>query len=141
MTIPGLSGRPQATAPAHPAPASTAVQPPVQPAAPPLAAPAPSAPVAAKVRIALVLPLSGVNAKLGNAMLDAAQMALYDVADQNLELVPLDTKGTVQGAATAAQAAVAAGAKLIIGPLIAAEVAAVKPVARGAGIPVLAFST
>jgi ABC-type branched-subunit amino acid transport system substrate-binding protein len=139
MTIPGLSGRPQATAPA---PAGEAVQPPVQPAAPPTAAPAPSAPVAAaKVRIALVLPLSGVNAALGNAMLDAAQMALYDVADQTLELVPLDTKGTVQGAASAAQAAVAAGAKLIIGPLIAAEVEAVKPVARGAGIPVLAFST
>jgi branched-chain amino acid transport system substrate-binding protein len=115
------------------------VQPPVQPAPPPAAAPAPSAP--AKVRVALVLPLSGVNAPLGNAMLDAAQMALYDVADQNLELVPLDTKGTAQGAATAAQAAVAAGVKLIIGPLIAAEVEAVKPVAHGAGIPVLAFST
>ena len=109
--------------------------------APPSAAAPPSAPVAAKTRVALVLPLSGVNAELGKAMLDAAQMALYDVADDNFELMPLDTKGTTQGAATAAQAAVAGGAKLIIGPLIAAEVEAVKPVAHGAGIPVLAFST
>lgn len=140
MTIPGLSGQPQATAPVRPPPPSEAVQPPVKPAPPP--APAPSAPVAAaKTRVALVLPLSGVNAALGNAMLDAAQMALYDVADDNFELLPLDTKGTAQGAAAAAQAAVAAGAKLIIGPLIAAEVAAVKPVAHAAGIPVLAFST
>ncbi len=91
--------------------------------------------------MALLLPLSGANAALGGAMLDAAQMALYDVADDTLELMPLDTQGSPQAAAAAAQGALAGGAKLIIGPLIAAEVAAVKPVARAGGVPVLAFST
>lgn len=106
---------------------------------------APAAPTtpaeAAKTRVALLLPLSGVNAALGGAMLDAAQMALFDVADQSLELMPHDTQGTTQGAADAAHAAIAEGSKLIIGPLIAGEVAAVKPVAAAAGVPVLAFST
>ena len=111
---------------------------PVAPAAPATELP----PVAgAKTRIALLLPFSGANAALGSAMLDAAQMALYDVADESLELVPQDTLGTTQGAAAGAQEVLAAGARLIIGPLIAAEVEAVKPIARAAGVPMLAFST
>jgi branched-chain amino acid transport system substrate-binding protein len=93
------------------------------------------------VKVALLLPLSGPNAALGNAMLDAAQMALFEVADERLELDPRDTKGTPEEAAKAAQAALADGARLIIGPLLAAEVQAVKPVARATSTPVLAFST
>ncbi|HWG79555.1 MAG TPA: penicillin-binding protein activator [Stellaceae bacterium] len=121
-----------------------ATQPPIQPipGAPvtqtPL--PTPGGP-GNKVRVALLLPLSGPNAVLGNAMLDAAQMALFDVADEKLELLPHDTQGTAEAATAAAQAAVSEGARLIIGPLIAAEVNAVKPVARAAGVPVVAFST
>jgi branched-chain amino acid transport system substrate-binding protein len=140
VTLPGLSGKPQATAPSAP-PASAAPKPATAaptPTAPAAAAPAPAA---AKTRIALLLPLSGANAALGSAMLDAAEMALYDVADQSLELLPHDTQGTAQGAGDAARAALAEGAKLIIGPLLAGEVAAVKPVASAAGVPVLAFST
>ncbi len=118
------------------------MQPPVTAAPPPGEVPPPPAPVAGvKTRVALLLPLSGANAALGGAMLDAAQMALYDVADDKLELLPLDTQGSPQAAAAAAQSALAGGAKLIIGPLIAAEVAAVKPIARAGGVPVLAFST
>ena len=119
-------------------PPSEAIQPPavVTPA------PLPAAPAGAnKVRVALLLPLSGANAVLGNAMLDAAQMALFDAADDKLELAPQDTQGTPQGAAEAASAAVADGARLIIGPLLAGEVEAVKPVAQAANVPVLAFST
>lgn len=103
--------------------------------------PSPGGPGGANVRVALLLPLSGQNAVLGNAMLDAAQMALYDVADEKLELLPHDTQGTADAAAAAARAAVNEGARLIIGPLLAAEVEAVKPVARSANIPVVAFST
>lgn len=137
-TIPTSPPKPQAPAITAPPP-SESVQPPapVVPATPP-----PAAPVAAvKTRVALLLPLSGANAALGEAMLDAAQMALYDVADDRLELMPLDTQGTAQGATAAAQSALAGGAKLVIGPLLAAEVAAVKPLARAANVPVLAFST
>ena len=74
-------------------------------------------------------------------MLDAAQMALYDIGDAKLELLPRDTQGTAAGAADAARAALGEGAHLIIGPLLAAEVEAVKPVARDAHLNVIAFST
>jgi branched-chain amino acid transport system substrate-binding protein len=52
----------------------------------------------------------------------------------------LDTGGTAAGAAAAAQTAIANGDSLILGPLTSAETASVAPVARGAGIPVLAFT-
>jgi branched-chain amino acid transport system substrate-binding protein len=93
------------------------------------------------VKIAVLLPLSGANADLGKAMLEAAQLALFAVGGDRLTLVPRDTTGTAQGAADAAKAVIADGAKLIIGPLVADEVEAVKPIARDAHVNVIAFAT
>lgn len=104
-------------------------------------APAPSSASAAPVKVALLLPLSGKNAALGQSMLNAAQMALFDVGGESFELLPRDTKGTAQGAGEAATSAVNEGARLILGPIFAEEVRAVKPAAQSAGIGVIAFST
>ncbi len=92
------------------------------------------------VRVALMLPLSGRNAAIGQAMLNAAQLAVFDFADPRFELLPLDTKGTPEGAARAAQNAIGDGAALILGPLTANSVGAVAPAARAANVPVIAFS-
>jgi branched-chain amino acid transport system substrate-binding protein len=92
------------------------------------------------VRVALMLPLTGRYATIGNAMLNAAQLALFDFADPRFELLPLDTKGTSSGAARAAQNAIGDGATLIIGPLLADSARAVSPYARAANVPVVAFS-
>lgn len=101
----------------------------------------PAPPAAGPVKVALLLPLSGANADLGKAMLEAAQLALFNTDSGQLTLVPRDTAGTAVGAASAARSAISDGAKLILGPLLAAEVEAVKPVARDAKINVIAFST
>lgn len=93
------------------------------------------------VKIAVLLPLSGQNAALGRALLNAAEMAMFDLADDKLELVPRDTGGSPQGAAAAAQKAAAEGASLLVGPLFAPEAAAVRPIAAAAGIDMLTFST
>lgn len=93
------------------------------------------------VRVAILVPLTGPNAKLGEAMLNAAQMALFQFADERFELLPHDTAGTPEGALTAAQIAIGDGAKLIIGPLLAASVQMVGPIARAANVPVMAFSS
>lgn len=93
------------------------------------------------IRIALLLPLSGQNAAIGRALLDAAQLALFDAAQDRLTLLVRDTEGNPETAARAAEDALAAGAELILGPLFAAEVQAVAPVARARGVAVLAFST
>lgn len=93
------------------------------------------------VKVALLVPLSGRNAALGQGLLNAAQMALFDIGFENFELLPHDTGGSAQGAAAAAQDVIAQGAQLILGPVFAEEVRAVKPAARTAGINVIAFST
>jgi len=90
--------------------------------------------------VGLLLPLSGPKAPLGESMLRAAEMALFDVADSRFELVVRDTGGTPKGARDAARAAVDAGANLLLGPVFSSSVKAVKPVAEGARVPVLAFS-
>jgi branched-chain amino acid transport system substrate-binding protein len=89
------------------------------------------------------VPLSGANAGLGRAILDAAQLALFETGGHQIEmtLMPRDTKGTPDGAAAAAHSAIADGAQLILGPLLAAEVRAVQPIARAAHVNVIAFST
>ncbi len=108
--------------------------------APPIAGQAPqSGPVRAQ-RAAMLLPLSGPQAPLGQAMLNAGYMALFDEAPSGVEITPRDTGGTPAGAAAAARAAIADGARIIIGPLTSAEAAAVAEPARAAGVPVLAFT-
>lgn len=93
------------------------------------------------VKVALLLPLSGSLASLGKAMSDAAQMAMFDLADRRFELMPIDDKGTANGSADAAKQAIDNGARLILGPLLAPSVRSVSPLAAAVGIPVIAFSS
>jgi branched-chain amino acid transport system substrate-binding protein len=82
--------------------------------------------------------MTGPRADLGVVLLQAAQLALPGSGGPSLDV--LDTGGTAAGAAKAAQAAVAKGDALILGPLTSAETTSVTPVAHSAGIPVLAFT-
>lgn len=93
------------------------------------------------VKVAILLPLSGPQANVGQAMLQSAQLALFDIGYNNFELIPRDTAGTTSGAKNAANAAINDGAQIILGPLFANSVRAVKSVAQPRGINVIAFST
>jgi ABC-type branched-subunit amino acid transport system substrate-binding protein len=74
-------------------------------------------------------------------MKNAAEMALAEFQNPDIQLLLKDDAGTAQAAQAAAQQAVAERAELILGPLFAHSVAAVGQVARSRGIPVMAFST
>lgn len=93
------------------------------------------------VKVAILLPLSGQHANVGQSMLQAAQLAVFDMGYDNFELMPQDTGGTAAGASAAAALAINDGAQLILGPLFAEEVRAVKPIVAGRSINTLAFST
>jgi hypothetical protein len=88
--------------------------------------------------VAILAPVTGANAAIGQALVRAAQLALADPGSPALDV--RDTGSTPAGAAAAAQAAIAAGAGLIIGPLTSGETAAVAGPAGSAGVPVLAFT-
>jgi len=91
-------------------------------------------------RVAILLPLSGPHAAIGQTLLNAAQLALFHFADKRFELMPQDTRGTAGGAADAAALAIGDGASLILGPLFATSVEAIAAAARAADVTVIAFS-
>ena len=103
----------------------------------------PSAKDPKEVRVALLLPLGSGDGGLrsdARALKDSAEMALFDWRNEHITLLPLDTKGTREGAEAAANKAVEQGAHIILGPLLRTSVRAVAPIARDADIPVLSFS-
>lgn len=98
-------------------------------------------PYSGPVKVGILLPLSGPNAELGQAMMNAAQMAVFDVGAENFELLPRDTQGTAEGARRAASEVRQQGADLILGPLFAPSVAAIKPIMQRYDMRAIAFST
>lgn len=104
---------------------------------------APATPVTpqAKTKVAILLPLTGKNAALGQSMLNAAQLAVFDSADNRFELMPRDTGSEGANAATAARDAVASGAQLLIGPVFANNIASIHAVAETANLGMLTLST
>jgi branched-chain amino acid transport system substrate-binding protein len=90
-------------------------------------------------RIAILLPLTGPMAGVAGPMLQAAQLALSLPGSPVLDV--RDTGGDPQRASQAAQAAIQAGDRLILGPLTAPETATVGAIASGAQIAVLAFTS
>jgi branched-chain amino acid transport system substrate-binding protein len=135
------------------APIGTATKPPEPPlpvAAPPSTVmreelPPPAVPTPGQAvqgaKAALLVPLSGPAAAAGQHLWNAAQLAVFDVGGPGFTVQPIDTKGTPEGAAAAARQAIAQGAGIILGPLFSSEVKAVAPLARQAGINVVAFTT
>ena len=113
------------------------------PAAQPGEPPPPTTLGAGQVRVALILPLSAPgNAGIAaQSMKNAAEMALDEFKNPNIQLLVKDDAGAPQTAQAAAQQSVDEGAEMILGPLFAQSVSAVSQVARGRGIPVIAFST
>lgn len=96
---------------------------------------------ATKAKVALLLPLSGKGSDAGQDMLNAAQLALFDLGDNAFELMPRDTGGTQDGARIATETALRDGAQLILGPVFANDVRAASPVTAAQGKSIIAFST
>jgi ABC-type branched-subunit amino acid transport system substrate-binding protein len=96
----------------------------------------------APVKIALLLPLGGMGetAAVAKSMKQAAEMALFELNDPSVQIVTKDDGGTAAGGRAAADAAIKEGAEIILGPLFSKSVAGAAPVARQAGVPILAFS-
>ncbi len=91
----------------------------------------------ARQRVALLVPLTGANAGVGQSLANATLMAVLDTKNERIRITNYDTS---MGAAAAARKAVADGNKLILGPLLADDVRAVAPIARQAGVPLVSFS-
>jgi branched-chain amino acid transport system substrate-binding protein len=98
---------------------------------------------AGTVKVGLILPLSAPgNAGIaGQAMRNAAEMALAEFNGPNVQLLVKDDGGTAEAARIGAQQSLDEGAEIILGPLFAQSVTFVGQVARTRNISVIAFST
>jgi ABC-type branched-subunit amino acid transport system substrate-binding protein len=90
-------------------------------------------------RVALLVPMSGNNAGVGQSIANAANMALLDTNADRVRITTYDTAGA-GGATAAANQALSDGNRLFLGPLLADNVRAAAPVARSAGLSMIAFS-
>lgn len=88
-------------------------------------------------RVALLVPMSGQNAGVGQSIANATMLALLDTKSERIRITNYDT---APGAAAAANRAIADGNQLILGPLLAEDARAVGPIARRANVPVISFS-
>jgi ABC-type branched-subunit amino acid transport system substrate-binding protein len=89
--------------------------------------------------VAVIVPLTGGDGPVGTSISNAAKLALADTGEKSIKITVYDS--TIPGGAAAAtQQAIADGNRLILGPLLAEDVRAAAPVARKAGVPVIAFS-
>ena len=95
------------------------------------------------VRVAFLIPrsASGHGGDTARAFRNAAELALRDFPNAGIQIAFYDTRGAPAGAASAADAALKEGAGIVLGPVFSNEVAAVAPVTRAAGVPVVAFSS
>jgi branched-chain amino acid transport system substrate-binding protein len=88
-------------------------------------------------RVALLVPMSGSNAEVGQSIANATTMALLDTGAQNLRITTYDTNA---GAGAAASRAINDGNRLILGPLQRDNVGAVLAQARPSDVPLITFS-
>lgn len=92
---------------------------------------------AGRHRVALLVPMTGPNASVGQSIANAATMAVLDTNAANLRITTYDT---ATGAGAAASRAIADGNKLILGPLLSDDVVLVSNVARPAKVPMISYS-
>jgi branched-chain amino acid transport system substrate-binding protein len=112
---------------------------------PPPPPPAGSRPVSAltasgKIRIALLLPLSGRSAAIGQSLQQAAEMSLFDTGAKELALAAYDSGDTPDSAIAAYGKARTEGVALVLGPLFGSSAAALASFPAQGGANVISFS-
>ena len=106
----------------------------------PIAVEPPPVPIGQQTNeVAVIVPITGPDGGVGTSIANAAKLALLDTGEKSISIAVYDS-AMAGGAAAATQQAIADGSRLILGPLLADDVRAAAPVARRAGIPVIAFS-
>lgn len=109
---------------------------------PPPAAPQAGSPITAsgKTRVALLLPLSGREAPIGQSMQQAAEMSLFDSGARDLALAAYDSGAQADTTIQAYRKARIDGIALALGPLFGVSATALGPLVRQGGANVISFS-
>ncbi len=78
---------------------------------------------AEKIKIGLMVPLTGSNKELGETIIKAARLALKDINNNSIEIIPKDTGSKANKALKSAFELKQMGVRIIIGPIFYESVA------------------
>ncbi len=70
-----------------------------------------------KIKIGLIIPLSGENREIGESILNATRLAVNKINDSKILIIPRDTESDPQVTYEVAKELYALGVKIIIGPI------------------------
>lgn len=90
-----------------------------------------------ELRVGLMVPLSGSLAGIGQNIMRAAQLATFQQPYENLRVFPIDSQSGLEAFNTLQSLQV----DLVIGPLLAQTVNAIKDSANASHTPIIAFSS
>ena len=93
-----------------------------------------------KKKIGVMLPLSGDSGKVGNMILNAIEMAVFQTKASNLELVIKDTGADPKIAKNVFSELIASDVKFIIGPLFSKTLGAIAEIVDSEKVSILALT-
>jgi len=76
-----------------------------------------SAKASEKIKIGLLVPLSGSNKELGQSIIKAVRLAVKDINDNSIEIIPKDTSSKANKTLKSAFELKQMGVKVVIGPI------------------------
>jgi len=92
------------------------------------------------LKTALLVPLTGQHAKLGSAVEQACELALFVKKASNFDLAIYDTQSTAVGAQEAMKKAITDKCTAVVGPIFSDDIMAIKTLARAQATPLFSLS-
>ena len=71
-----------------------------------------------KVKIGLIVPLSGENSAIGDKIIKSIRMAVNKIDDEKIEILPRDTKSNPINALKVSKELYQEGVRIILGPVL-----------------------
>ena len=70
-----------------------------------------------KIKIGLLVPLTGKNSEIGQSIVKSTRLAINKINDLSIEIIPIDTESNPSVTLRAAKELVNSGVKIVIGPV------------------------
>ena len=70
-----------------------------------------------KIKIGLIIPLSGESKELGESVLKSVRLAINDINDEKIIIVPRDNKNDAEKTLEISKELYEQGIKIVIGPI------------------------
>ena len=70
-----------------------------------------------KIKIGLIVPLSGIHSQLGNSIIKSVRLAVNKINDDRFEIIPKDTKSNPINTLRSSKELYEQGVRIVIGPV------------------------